>query len=243
MRPSRRLTVGVFAFAGTGRLLATVLKQRLPRGSTAIDLIDVTMIEEGRLRAWDVLVFPGGSGSAMSNVLGARGRQAVCGYVSNGGGYLGICAGAFLASSQYDWSLSLIPLGVLTSSLSAKGDPYDSLWYRGSPTIVKLEIAPHPDCPVFGRVPPRRLLNVYYHNGPIFFDSVAGTRRVHVLARYRSEVSRCSSQHGTMVNTPAMACTCYGNGRVVVIGPHFEHEPAHFNLITAALRWCAKDEP
>lgn len=56
----------------------------------------------------DLIIFPGGAAGAMARSLGEEGRAAVCEFVSGGGGYLGICGGAFLATANYDWSLGLV---------------------------------------------------------------------------------------------------------------------------------------
>ena len=45
---------------------------------------------------YDVLVFPGGSGTGQSDALGSKGRAAVVAFVRAGGGYIGTCGGAFL---------------------------------------------------------------------------------------------------------------------------------------------------
>jgi putative intracellular protease/amidase len=47
--------------------------------------------------AYDVVVFPGGSGSEEYAGIGADGAAAVTAFVKNGGGYLGTCAGSYLA--------------------------------------------------------------------------------------------------------------------------------------------------
>lgn len=50
---------------------------------------------------FDVLLVPGGSANKDSCLLGSRGRQAVQRFVRNGGGYCGVCAGAFLALCEW----------------------------------------------------------------------------------------------------------------------------------------------
>jgi hypothetical protein len=51
--------------------------------------------------AFDVFLVPGGSSSKYSCLLGPSGRTEVRNFVRAGGGYCGVCAGAFLALS--DW--------------------------------------------------------------------------------------------------------------------------------------------
>lgn len=67
-------------------------------------------------RVFDVLVVPGGSSVEYSLRLGEQGRAAVLRFIHHGGGYCGICAGAFLA--LHDWphtvgqSLQLVRSGL-----------------------------------------------------------------------------------------------------------------------------------
>lgn len=50
---------------------------------------------------FDAFVVPGGKASEQTGRLGEVGRQAVRSFVSSGGGYVGICAGAFLACALH----------------------------------------------------------------------------------------------------------------------------------------------
>eukprot|EP00439_Symbiodinium_sp_Y106_P077964 s2345_g16.t2 len=70
-----------------------------------VELLQVEDIWEGRLRrstgpfssGFDVLLVPGGSAKADWRSLESEGREAIHRFVQSGGGYCGICAGAFLA--------------------------------------------------------------------------------------------------------------------------------------------------
>ena len=63
-----------------------------------------------------VLVMPGGSSGQQARALGAAGRATIKRFVAGGGGYLGICAGAYLALSDYkpERSLKLLRATALT---------------------------------------------------------------------------------------------------------------------------------
>jgi putative intracellular protease/amidase len=49
---------------------------------------------------FDLVVFPGGSGSRQAAALEQEGRGAVWRFVEAGGGYLGVCVGAYLAAGN-----------------------------------------------------------------------------------------------------------------------------------------------
>lgn len=85
------------------------------------------------------VLFPGGSGSAFYKALGEENSARVIDWVHRGGSYIGVCAGAYLASSH----LKITPLSIP-----------DKAWERG------LHDA---DILMDGKIQ-----TVNYHNGPIF---------------------------------------------------------------------------
>ena len=78
-------------------------------------------VREGILDSADVVVFPGGSGSGQAKSLQEAGRQKVREFVKNGGGYLGICGGSYLATSDYSWSLNIVNAAVVDRKHWARG--------------------------------------------------------------------------------------------------------------------------
>lgn len=73
------------------------------------------------LEQFDAVIFPGGSGKRQSVALEKQGRQAVKEFVRGGGGYVGICGGAFLATAAYDWSLRIINAQTMTGDVDVPG--------------------------------------------------------------------------------------------------------------------------
>jgi putative intracellular protease/amidase len=65
-------------------------------------------IRSGGLAKLDLLIQPGGSGGGQGRHLGEGGRDAIRDFVQDGGGFIGICAGAYLASADYTWSLNIL---------------------------------------------------------------------------------------------------------------------------------------
>ena len=70
--------------------------------------IDAGQIIDGVLKDMHVLVMPGGSGSIQARHLSEGGLNVIRDFVGQGGGYLGFCAGAYLATDDYEWSLGLL---------------------------------------------------------------------------------------------------------------------------------------
>jgi Biotin-protein ligase, N terminal len=86
-----------------------------------ISRITAAEIHGGVLANVDVLVHPGGSGGGQERALGEIGRKAVRDFVHQGGGYLGVCGGAYLATNDYEWSLNLIDAKVVDKRHWARG--------------------------------------------------------------------------------------------------------------------------
>jgi putative intracellular protease/amidase len=55
-----------------------------------------------------VIIFSGGSGSAQSKNLQDAGLEKVRTFVEKGGGYIGICAGAYLACGGFSWGVKVL---------------------------------------------------------------------------------------------------------------------------------------
>lgn len=193
-------------------------------GST-ITLVKPEEIAAGALRDYDVVVFSGGSGGTQAKSLGDAGRDKVREFVRGGGGYVGICAGAYLACSNFDWGLGILN----ASTVSSK-------WMRGS-GFVEAEVTVDGE-PVLGRVKDRFL--VRYNNGPIIKPGTrADLPAYRPLTLFRTEVAKNGTPAGVMVNSPAQAAASYGRGRVFISSPHPENTPGLEHLIPRGLLWAA----
>jgi len=65
----------------------------------SVSQIDSADVLSNGLDSISTLVFPGGLVADYESLLGEEGRKKICEYVYNGGGYYGVCAGAFYAGS------------------------------------------------------------------------------------------------------------------------------------------------
>jgi len=188
------------------------------------------------LDQFDVIIFPGGSGSKEAAAIGPDGRAAVRQFVQTGGGYIGICAGAYLATARYSWSLAVINAKTLTGRIDVPGAGTKSLWFRGGGT-VEMDLTDAGRGILGDWSNPIRL---HYENGPILSPAdQADLPGYRVLAVFRSEVSKYEPQKGTMVNTPAILAAPFGNGRVLVISPHPEATAGLERLVERAILWTA----
>ena len=186
-------------------------------------------IQAGMLSNFEVLVVPGGSGSKQAEMLEEAGREAVRKFVDAGGGYVGICAGSYLASSQYPWSLNLINARVWDRAH----------WARGTGTVtIGLSAA---GLDAFDK--DNAVIDVYYGQGPLLVPGQhPDLPQYEVLASYQTEVAQKGAPVGAMVGTHAIVRGEFGKGRVMCFSPHPESSGGPNSLITSGVRWVA-DKP
>ncbi len=170
---------------------------------------------------YKVLLFPGGFAYWYNYWISTFGKKQIRNFVNSGGGYFGICAGAFFASSHVVWEG--ISYGD-DSLYNAYGEltGYDLNLFSGTATGPLNSIAPWP---AYGmtkidfeteseilssyKTPPFSEEMLYY-GGPFF--TLEHNTRVTVLGNY---------DHN---QAPAFVAFAYGSGRIVLTGPHPEIE-------------------
>ncbi len=233
------LQVGLYDGPGTGDggvAKLTAMFDRDPRFATRH--LGPADLQSVSLDQFALLVFPGGSGSRQAEAIGAAARNKVRSFVRDGGGYLGICAGAYLCSSHYDWSLNLVDTKVFTGSREIPNVGRKPMWHRGPAAVVKMELTDEGREILGdwqGEIPVR------YQNGPIV--SPAGRAELPTylpLAYFRSEVAAWEPQQGTMIHTPAMVAGTFGKGRVIAVSPHPESSEKTQSIINRAADWVAR---
>ncbi|MDD4871001.1 MAG: BPL-N domain-containing protein [Kiritimatiellae bacterium] len=175
---------------------------------------------------YQVVVFPGGSGGVMYNKLGREGQRAVKDYVNKGGGYLGVCAGAWLATKRYlgianiegvePWYVGMGGLEVIMEQESR--NVFSSAQYQ-APSIRTIEM----------------------HNGPMWSFTPPDKSRpaYRILASYTE--ARGTNKNGGNVfkGKPAIVIDVYGQGKIILFSPHPElvSRNGNYNMIPEAVRW------
>lgn len=193
----------------------------------AVTNVTADDIKSGKLMDFHVLIMPGGSGSAQGKALGEAGREVVREFVRNGGGFVGVCAGAYLASSDYSWSLNIINAKVLDRKH----------WARGKGQVT---LALTPDSKkLLGHAEDE--VEVRYAQGPLYApNDTEGLPAYEELATFLTEVSKEGVPGGVMPGKTAMARATFGDGRVLACSPHPESPGGPGHLIVNAVRWAAK---
>lgn len=182
-------------------------------------------IRHGILKQFDVVIFSGGTGGGQAKALGEDGRRQVKRFVDGGAGYIGICAGAYLACDGFSWGLKVLD----AKTASPK-------WRRGRGT-VKMELTQRGRELLAKQELPSEVL---YANGPIL--APAGSDLIpdyQPLAYFRSEVAKNGTPPGIMRDSPAIVAGRCGQGRVICFSPHPEQSDGLEPLVISAIRWAA----
>lgn len=225
--PDKMIHVALYDAGGVGRKGPTELEKDLGGlADVVVRRVGAPEIRSGALKQFDVLIIPGGSGSRQGRALGTDGCAAIRKFVKTGGGYVGFCAGCYLASNSYTWSLKIIDAKVIDRKH----------WKRGKGQ-VKIELTAE------GRRllrDERGLLDIRYANGPLLAPAQdPNIPDFKPLALYRTEIAENGAPEGVMKDTPAIVVGRFGQGRVLCSSPHPEYTDGLESFVHRAVRWAA----
>jgi hypothetical protein len=174
-----------------------------------------TIINSQTLSSYNLLIMPGGDGGKYylqsTNINGS----AIKSFVANGGGYMGICAGAYAAASYVDgwysgWGIAphirckaVDYVGKLQITITSTGQ--NLFGYTGTKTIQ-------------------------HWNGPAMYSSGG-------WVPFANFTDGSSGYKGY----GAIAGDYYGNGRVVLLGPHPELTSSDLNIIPLLIKWATNN--
>lgn len=237
--PSRRMRVALFSASEFDAQPAVDLQQAIEDAvESQVSRLSEHDIRVHGLDGFDVLVVPGGSAHVQGAALGNEGRVIVRDFVREGGGYVGICAGAFLAASGHDWSLSIVNANTMTGERFVPGEGIVKGSFRDWGTVA-VELTNH------GRQlfeVDSNPLRLDYTGGPIFSRANHADLPDYMpLAVFRTETWRYPFQRGTMVDSPAILAAKFGRGRVILFSPHPEGSYGSHELLATAIRVSAKN--
>eukprot|EP00754_Rhynchopus_humris_P050841 Rhum_TRINITY_DN918_c0_g1::Rhum_TRINITY_DN918_c0_g1_i1::g.2730::m.2730 len=200
---------------------------------------------------FDVLIQPGGEGVAQAKALGPAGLQAIRDFVASGRSFLGICAGANLASSDENYAPHT--LGLVDSRTLDTQPEYPYVKNLRGLGTADIELTPL-GCEVFG-TDLAAIGSIAFANGPLIMRAAATATPAadphrgsyEVLATYTSEVvntpyahaARGRGRHWEMIGKTAIVASRYGRGRTLCMSPHPEKPQGPNWMIRAAVQWLA----
>lgn len=228
--PLDPICVALYDAGGTGGSGCSSIESDLNMFQrTLVARVGPADIQEEVLKQFDVVVFPGGSGSAEAKAIGEKGLEAVRQFVHEGGGYVSMCAGSYLATSGYTWGLRVLDAKTVDSKH----------WNRGKGTVeIELSEAGRKILgDRQGRIP------IHYANGPLL--APAGLNDLpdfESLALFRTEIAQNGAPKGVMLDTPAIVSGTCGKGRVLCFSPHPEATDGLEAFVERAVEWAARRE-
>jgi glutamine amidotransferase-like uncharacterized protein len=182
----------VCVYAGTGSVLARDVEVALDKLAIPYREVGERDIKGGGLGDCLLLIIPGGYTAKYVDALGVEGFEQIREFVAGGGGYIGICAGAYIAARNVEVPGRPPGLGIIEIENERKaGQGLRTI------TIVKPE---HPVVKGYeGEV------DIWYQNGPM----MKAGEGVETLAVYEERGA-------------AIVWATYGQGRVIIFSPHPE---------------------
>lgn len=226
-----QLRVAVFDGHGGSEACVWEALEALRRDSGIVArYITTAQIATGELAQIDVLVVPGGGGSRQWLNLGQENHAKIREFVERGGGFVGICAGAYLASSTPDYACLHL------NGAKAIDIEHDN---RGH-GVAKVTLNERGKG-LFPDLAGRDTLHIMYYEGPVY-DTVQ-PYEWEWFATMESDVHTEGNAPANMTNgRPFIIGTELDNGRVMSVVGHPEATPGLQWMIAAMSRWSAKRE-
>jgi glutamine amidotransferase PdxT len=220
---AQRLKIGLFVDRGAE---AIDFKKEFSRSNDICKYLSGDEIRDGALRNFDVLVVPGGSASVESMSMGVGARDQIRRFVHDGGIYMGVCAGAYLASQMKNFYLGFLPVKTRD----------EGHWNRTARApLIPVELTPA-GMDIFGIKD--KIVRIKYKNGPIFsVPSELGKDSLTPLGYFRDEVVASGGERGVMKGAPFAIMSKYGRGTVLVISPHPEETDRLRTAELHAIHW------
>lgn len=182
----------VCIYTGSGASLAKDVERALDKLNISYRKIAEKEIKKGDLKDHSVLIIPGGYTKRCVDALGEEGFRHIREFIRDGGGYVGICAGAYLASGIVEVEGHPKGLGIINiRNIRKQGVGIRNIFItQPNHTITsgyKGEI------------------RIWYQNGPM----MKAEENTEVLANYGEGYA-------------AIVWAKFGSGKVVIFSPHPE---------------------
>ena len=205
-----------------------------------VTLLNADSINITSLNRFNLICFPGGDMYQYSQNISAEGFEKIRAFIRAGGGYIGICGGAYFTGEKIYWQGSQLPMNSLAIFPGITRGPIDEIAHFPHCKMCKTNIVnnSHP----ITRTEPDTTWICYCY-GPTFFPDEDA--KIDILGRY------------DIGDQPSMAAFEYGMGRVFIIGTHPEFEEdserdglpvvegindfgSDWDLMKNAAQWCLK---
>jgi glutamine amidotransferase-like uncharacterized protein len=228
-------------------LLAGIVRENL---GARTDIITSESVKALRFEDYDAVMFPGGSGKRIALSMGPEAVERFRNYVLNGGGTVGVCAGAyFLTESPRNGpkGADILNAKVFDRANWARGQHHSVLQIlppgapsaHTNPTPIDADGTPATIKPLLSDAASSR--TVRYNQGPMLVPNQRPDQPPYTpLVRFASDAAKAGAPTGMMAGRDAVIAAPAGKGRAVAISPHPETPPKGENANISELRyWIA----
>ena len=225
---NREVLVGVYRDVGSGPSTDDLVQVLREIEGVYVRELTAEDIRSDGLSDLELIIHPGGSGGKQGRHLGEAGREEIRQFVDTGGGFIGICAGAYLASADYSWSLNLLDAKVLDRQHWARGMGMVEISLTDDGQSILN--SPHDEAEIF------------YGQGPLL--APANHPEIpdyETIATYKTEIAKKGAPKGVMPGTTAIAHGRYGAGKVLCFSPHPEKTDNLKSYIHHAVNFVRKN--
>lgn len=208
------ISIALYNGSGACRSCMMAMKNMFEWMNCNVTIIDEGIIIDGQLEGYDVLAVPGGE---VVYDVGQQGKANIQNFIRDGGGYLGICAGAYWAADYELWKANpdFPPPAYMVLGNESNLDLFPGV-ARGPLEQINL---------FFTYAMPK--INIVNHNHPI---TSGLPDQMQILYAGGCELLPYEGANVTILGTydatgtPAIVAFEYGSGRVFITGPHPEFE-------------------
>ena len=203
----RHMRASVYDDEGAWNESVVALTRLLTWMNYTVETVDSAAINSGALDGFSLLCVPGGDMYQYSQSISAAGKRSIRSFIEGGGGYLGVCGGAYFSLDAVVWRGRALPMEPLRLVPGTAVGPMD-------------ELAPYPEYAVTEVA--------YTGHGRSFFEGLGESAWMLYYWGPALEVEESLSVSVLGVyaenGLPAVVIAEKGSGRVALVGTHPEIE-------------------
>jgi len=203
----KTIDIAIYSGRGTWQESVQAAKNMFLWMNYTVELVSANYINTIGLGNFRVLCIPGGDMYAYSEDISAKGKENIKSFTNSGGGYIGICGGAYFASEKVIWRGNQLSMTPLELFLGTAEGPIDEIVPYPSYNMCKVNIVSSTHS--ITQSEPNSSWMLYYW-GPALIPNE--NIDVTILGRYDGG------------DKAMMLAFNYGQGRVFLIGTHPELE-------------------
>jgi glutamine amidotransferase-like uncharacterized protein len=235
-----KVSVAIYVDEGTWDESVTACRAMVEWMGYSVSFIDANDINTKVLSDFKILCIPGGDMYQYAQDISPEGKEAVRQFIRSGGGYIGICGGAYFAAETVVWKGHQLSMESLRLFHGTARGPFNELVSHADYGMCEIGmVGAHP-------ITESEFESAWilYYWGPAFFPDADA--EIDILGRY------------SLQNYSAVLAFEYGAGRVFLIGTHPEIEEdskrdnvtfgeelddkgSDWDLMKKAVLWCLKE--